>query len=225
MAKKLIEGLIVSCQALPEEPLYGGDTIAKMARAVYLGGAKGIRCLVDDVDVIAEVTEGKLPIIGLIKHTYPDSDAYITPTLQDVKKLMATKCDIIALDCTFAPHPNGEKVEDLVKYIRDHSDKYIMADVATLEEVLYAEKLGVDYISTTLRGYTKDTKDIQIPDISFLKEAHEKVTKSTLVAEGGIFERKDLNAIIENGIKYVVIGTAITRPMMITKYFNEAFQC
>lgn len=223
MAKRLTEGLIVSCQALPDEPLYGGDTIAKMAKAVYQGGAKGIRCLVDDVDIIAETIAHQLPIIGLVKNHYHDSEAFITPTLEDVKRLLATSCDIIALDCTFAVHPHGEKVEDLIAYIRQNSDKYIMADVATLEEVIRAEELGVDYISTTLRGYTTDTRDVKIPDISFMKEAYSKLTKSTLVSEGGIFDRGDLKKILDIGIKYVVIGTAITRPLMITKYFNEAF--
>ena len=74
MAKKLNEGLIVSCQALPDEPLYGGDTIVKMAYAAQLGGATGIRCLVEDIDSIIAKTEGKLPIIGLVKQCYPDSD-------------------------------------------------------------------------------------------------------------------------------------------------------
>lgn len=224
MAKKLTEGLIVSCQALPDEPLYGGDTIQKMAYAVYLGGAKAIRCLLDDVEAIASTLEHRIPIIGLVKKHYEDSDVFITPTLEDVKALMATSCDIIALDCTLDKRPHGESIAEIIAYIRAHSDKYIMADVATMEEIEYAQSLGVDYISTTLRGYTKNTKNIKIPDIMFMQEAFKHVKKATLVAEGGIFSRQDLETIIASGIKYVVIGTAITRPLMITKYFNEVFQ-
>lgn len=224
MAKKLVEGLIVSCQALPDEPLYGGDTIQKVAYAVYLGGAKGIRCLLEDIEAIGSILDHKLPIIGLVKKHYDDSDIFITPTLDDAKALMATSCDIIALDCTLDARPHGESVKDIIDYIRANSDKLIMADVATMEEIEHAQALGVDYISTTLRGYTKSTKNIKIPDILFMKEAFNHVKKATLVAEGGIFDRHDLEIILQSGIKHVVIGTAITRPLMITKYFNEVFQ-
>ncbi len=224
MAKKLNEGLIVSCQALPDEPLYGGDTIVKMAYAAQLGGATGIRCLVEDIDSIIAKTEGKLPIIGLVKQCYPDSDIFITPTIKEAERLIQSKCDIIALDCTLGNRPCGEKLSDIIHYIRQHSKQFIMADVATLDEIIQAEKLGVDYISTTLRGYTNDTKNVKIPDMEFLKQARSVVQKSTLVAEGGIFDRRDLEAIVKLGINYVVIGSAITRPLLITKYFNEVFK-
>lgn len=46
-------GLIVSCQALEEEPLHGPMLMAAMARAVQLGGAVGIRANgPQDVEVI-----------------------------------------------------------------------------------------------------------------------------------------------------------------------------
>lgn len=224
MAKKLVEGLIVSCQALPDEPLHGGDTIQKMAYAVYLGGAKGIRCLAEDVEDIAKVLDHRIPIIGLVKRHYDDSDVFITPTIEDAKTLMATSCDIIALDCTLDKRPHGESAKDIIDYVHTHSDKFVMADVATIEEIEYADSLGVDYISTTLRGYTKNTKHIKIPDVRFMKEAYSLVKNAILVAEGGIFDRHDLEMIVQSGIKHVVIGSAITRPLLIAKYFNEVFQ-
>lgn len=222
---KLNEGLIVSCQALKDEPMYGGDSIKKFAYAAYLAGAKGIRAnTVKDINGIYHKLKGQLPIIGIIKKVYDDSEVYITPTLKEVKKLIKSKCDVIALDATLRYRHNGEKLEDLVNYIRNHSNKLIMADCATLEEAKNAEKLGFDYVSSTLRSYTEKTKGIKIPDIEFTKSLLKEITKTNVIFEGGIDSPQALKNVLNTGVKYVVIGGAITRPLQITKRYLKEFE-
>lgn len=222
MENCLKEGLIVSCQALKEEPLYGGNTMLKMARAAILGGAVGIRA--NSVHDIKMIKKGvNVPVIGLIKCVYPDSEVYITPTIKEVKSLLKTSCDVIALDATNRFRHNGEKLEDLVRFIRQNSNKEIMADISTLEDGLRAEEMGFDYLSSTLCGYTSETKHIKIPDIEFLKELKNKITKSKVIAEGGIGDHIAMNDVVKLGYKTIIIGTAITRPREITASYVDIF--
>ena len=224
MKSILPRGLIVSCQALKDEPLYGGDTMPKMAEAARRGGAVGIRAnTVRDINAIYKHLRGALPIVGLIKQTYGDSPVYITPTLKELKALIRSKCDVIAIDATLRPRPNGESLEELVKYARAHSQKPLLADIATFDEAVNAEKLGFEYVSTTLRGYTEETKGIQIPDLSFCKQLVDTIKQSVIVVEGGVHSFDTLNSILDLGIDHVVIGGAITRPQQITGYFVDVF--
>lgn len=222
---KLNEGLIVSCQALKDEPMYGGDTIKKFAYAAYLAGAKGIRAnTIKDINGIAKKLNHELPIIGIIKAVYPESEVYITPTIKEVKKLIRSKCDVIALDATLRKRPGKDNLLSLVRYIRSHSDKLIMADCATLEEVKNADQIGFDYISSTLRSYTKESAGIKIPDIEFTKEMLNTVKNAKVIFEGGIDSPQTLANVLETGVKYVVIGGAITRPLQITKRYLQEFK-
>lgn len=221
---KIPKGLIVSCQALPDEPLYGKDTMPKMALAAYLGGAVGIRAnTVRDIDAIHAKLKGELPIIGLIKKVYDDSPVYITPTLKEVKSLIKSKCSVIALDATMRKRPGGVTLDFLVDYIRKNSDKAIMADIATYEEAVNAERLGFDLISTTLRSYTEETKGISIPDMEFCKRLYSDIKDSVIVAEGGIHTFNEVDEILNIGIDRIIIGGAITRPMEITKNYVKVF--
>lgn len=223
MSKELQKGLIVSCQALKDEPLYGGNTMAKMALAAKSGGASGIRAnTVRDINMISKYIEGSLPIIGIIKKVYPNSNVYITPTLKEVKSLIASKCDVIALDATFQDRPK-ESLEEVVDYIRSHSDKKIMADISTIEEAKRALELGFDYISSTLCGYTAYTKDKELPNFDLLAAMIKEIDNEKIVAEGGIRNKEQLRKIVKMGIKYVVMGGAITRPLTITSYYQEVF--
>ncbi len=227
MSKGLTKGLTVSCQALPHEPLYGSKIMGKMAIAAKEAGAVGIRSnSVKDINAISKAINATLPIIGLIKQDYNDSKVYITPTLKEVKALIKSKCDIIALDATKQDRPNKESLEALVNYIKTNSNKKIMADISTLEEAIKAEDLGCDYISTTLMGYTDYTKSVVIPNLEQLQIIKNKITKSIVVAEGGIHSFEQLDSIRKIGYEYVVIGGAITRPKEIAtrfiKTFNEA---
>lgn len=214
----LNRGLIVSCQAGEGEPLHGYNIMHYLAKAAVAGGACGIRALYYDVDLIKG--EVNVPVIGLVKKDYEDSEIYITPTKAEIDLVLATKADCIALDATLRARPNGETLEELVTYARQKAPNVeLMADIATVEDAKNAERLGFDYISTTLRGYTAETKNAVLPDVDFVAEVL-KVTKNTkVVAEGGIYETGELAKISALNPYAVVIGSAITRPMLITKRF------
>ena len=141
MANLKEHGLIVSCQAVKGEPLYGLHMMGHFARAAVLGGASGIRAnYVEDINEITEQVD--VPVIGIIKEIYDGSDVYITPTLKEVKALLTTKCSVIALDATDRARPNGEKLEDLIGYIRKNAPHVeIMADCSTYEEAKHADQL------------------------------------------------------------------------------------
>jgi len=218
----LKKGLIVSCQAVKGEPLYGLDIMHHFARAAVLGGAKGIRAnYVSDINAIKN--EVDVPVIGIIKAVYDDSEVYITPTLKEVKELLETGCEVIALDATKRKRPNGETLESLVNYIRENApDVEIMADCSDFEEAKAADKLGFDYIGSTMRGYTEYTKGISIPDYDFLKKMKDELN-AKIIAEGGIWDTAQLEKVLECEPYAVVIGSAITRPMDITKHFANVF--
>ena len=217
----LNRGLIVSCQAGEGEPLHGLGIMRYMARAAKAGGATGIRALYYDVNDIKEEVPD-LPVIGLVKQVYADSPIYITPTIKEVDSVLATKAEVVALDATLRVRPNGETLDEIVNYIRKTApDREIMADIATIEEAVNAEKLGFDYISTTLRGYTDETKGATLPDIDFMREVAATVKKSKVICEGGVYELAEIEKINEINPYAVVIGSAITRPALITKRFNS----
>lgn len=213
---KLRRGLIVSCQAVCGEPLYGYGIMHLFARAAKAGGACGIRALADDIYSIKKETG--LPVIGLVKREYADSEIYITATKAEAEELLNSDCDVICMDATFRMRPNGETLEGLYNYIRERcGNREIMADVSTLEEALNAESLGFDYISTTLRGYTKYTSGLSLPDIDFISECKKRLKKAKLIAEGGISEVSHMEEISKINPYAVVVGSAITRPSIITE--------
>ena len=222
MEQIIPKGLTVSCQALKHEPLYGGDTIPKLALAAKQGGAVGIRAnTVRDINAIYKRLKGSLPVIGLIKQDYPDSPVYITPTFKEAKALIKSKCSVIALDATDRPRPNGITLEELVRFLREHTDKPLMADIATYEEAKRAEELGFDYISTTMRSYTEQTKGIAIPDIDFCKQLKNDIQNAVVIAEGGIHTFEELRQVLDTGIDRVIVGGAITRPQNITRDYAQ----
>lgn len=219
----LKRGLIVSCQAVKGEPLYGYGIMHLFARAAKAGGACGIRALCDDVDSIKD--EVNLPVIGLVKECYEDSEIYITPTKLEVDKLLKTKCDVLCMDATLRSRPGGITLDELYEYARSKADgREIMADVSTVEEAVNADRLGFDYISTTMRGYTPYTKQYQIPDVDFIKECKEKVKNAKVIAEGGVFELSHMEAISKVNPYAVVVGSAITRPSVITERLLSALK-
>lgn len=220
----LKRGLIVSCQAIEGESLHGLGIMKHFAYAAYKGGAVGIRAnSVEDIQDIK--TRVDLPIIGIIKSVYSDSGVYITPTIKEVKELIGSGCDVIALDCTSRKRPHDEKLEDLVEYIRQNAPNVeIMADTADYKDAEYAYKLGFDYIGSTMRGYTDGTRGIEIPDCEFLAKLVKDFPKAHIIAEGGIWEREQLKNVCKTGVYAVVIGSSITRPTDITKRFVEAME-
>ena len=220
---KLNRGLIVSCQAVKGEPLYGLGIMRHFARCAVLGGAVGIRTgYVNEIEDIKQ--EVDVPVIGIIKQEYEGSDVYITPTLKEVKELIASHCDVIALDCTRRARPK-ETLDELVEYIRKNAPgKEIMADCDCMESAEEAARLGFDYIGTTMRGYTAATKGMTIPDYDFIAALVKKFPKVNIIAEGGIWEAGQLEKVWSLGVYAVVIGSAITRPMDITKHFAKVIK-
>ena len=214
--------LVVSCQALPEEPLHSSYIMSRMAVAAKQGGAAGIRAQsVEDINAIMEVYD--LPMIGIIKRNYPDSDVYITASMKEIEELLTTKCQIIALDATDRPRPNGEKTEDLVARIHE-AGRLAMADCSTYEECAKAQEIGFDIISTTLCGYTPYSKKVDGPNFELLKKCVDTLTVP-VIAEGKINTPEDLRRVYEEcGVFSAVVGGAITRPQQITARFVGALK-
>lgn len=221
--KKIKGGLIVSCQALSTEPLCDPYIMTKMAYAAKLGGAVGIRAnTIIDIAAIKKTVD--LPIIGIIKSVYDDSDVYITPTMKEVDELVNAGCEIIATDATKRIRPNGETLEDFFVNVRKkYPNQLFMADTSCFEEGKTAAELGFDLIGTTMAGYTPYTKGRVLPDLELIKKYSSELDKP-IIAEGGIWTPDDLKNVYKNGAFSAVCGTAITRPMDITKRFVKALE-
>lgn len=221
--EKIKGGLIVSCQALASEPLYDSYIMSKMAWAAYLGGAVGIRAnTVVDIKAIKERVD--LPVIGIIKQEYEDSDVYITPTMAEVDALTEIGCDIIALDATDRLHPNGVTLEEFFTEVRaKYPNQLFMADTSCFEEGKKAQALGFDLIGTTMAGYTPYTKGTPLPDFK-LMERYVTELDRPIIAEGGIWVPEELKKTIDIGVHAAVVGTAITRPRDITRHFVDAIK-
>ena len=215
----LPKNLIVSCQALEDEPLHSSYIMSKMALAAYQGGAKGIRAN-SKKDIIEIKKEVDLPVIGIVKRDYTGSDVYITATTKEIDELIESGCEVIAMDATTSRRPE-KSLEELVSYVREKdSNVELMADIATVEEAVIAERLGFDYIGTTLHGYTHDTKGKKVyeNDFAFLKEVMNAVEKP-VIAEGNVATPEMLKRVFELGVYSAVVGGAITRPKDITSKF------
>lgn len=212
-------GLIVSCQALEDEPLFGSGIMPKMALAAKSGGAVGLRANgVDDISNIKKVCH--LPVIGIIKANYPGYEVYITPTMQEVERLIEAEPDIIAIDATARPRPEFEKPEQFISAIKSRCDIPIMADISNYEEGVAAYNSGADVISTTLSSYTPYTADRAKPDLELIKMLVNKLD-IPVIAEGNIQTPNQALACLEAGAYAVVVGGAITRPQLITQRFVE----
>lgn len=215
--------LIVSCQALPHEPLHSSFIMGRMALAAKEGGAYGIRA--NTKEDIAEIqARVDLPVIGIVKRDYEDSKVYITPTMKEINELMEVKPDIIALDATHSLRPGGRTLDEFYREIRNsYPEQLLMADCSTVEEALFADQLGFDFIGTTLVGYTDQSRDLKIEsnDFEIIRQIVAKV-KHRVIAEGNINTPEKAKRVIELGAFSVVVGSIITRPQLITKSFAEA---
>lgn len=214
--------LIVSCQALADEPLHSSFIMGRMAKAAKQGGASGIRANTPD-DIKEIQNQVDLPIIGIIKKDYDDSKVYITPTMDEIDQLVATGVEIIALDATEDLRPNGKNIDDFYKEIKEkYPDQLLMADCSTIAEAIHADELGFDFVGTTLVGYTDQSKGhkIEANDFEILREIIKNV-KAKVIAEGNINTPEKAKRVIELGAYSVVVGSIITRPQVITKNFVD----
>lgn len=219
----LKRSLIVSCQALEDEPLHSSFIMGRMALAAKQGGASGIRAnSVEDIREIKKMVD--LPIIGIIKRNYENSDVFISATMKEIDELMTVRPEIIALDATSSVRPNGESLESFYRAIRQkYPEVSLMADCSTYDEMIEADILGFDYIGTTLVGYTKQSKGdkIEADDFSLIQKAV-RHCKHPIIAEGNINTPEKVKRVLELGVFSVVVGSAITRPQLITETFVAA---
>lgn len=217
--------LVVSCQALPHEPLHSSFIMGRMAVAAKEGGARGIRANTkEDIAEIKSLVD--LPVIGIVKRDYEDSAVYITPTMKEIEELMEVKPEIIALDATGAVRPGGKTLKDFFEEVKKaYPEQLFMADCSTVEEALYADELGFDFIGTTMVGYTPQSKNLKIEtnDFEIIREILEKA-KHPVIAEGNINTPEKVKRVIELGCYSVVVGSIITRPQLITKSFAEVLE-
>ena len=213
-------GLIVSCQALPGEPLYRpeGGVMPLMSEAARRAGAVGIRAngLRDIRDIMARVD---LPLIGIIKKNYEGSEAYITPTMDEVDQLVDAGCPIIALDCTRQSHPGGLTSRQFLAQVRaKYPRQLLMADCSSLEDAVMAAQEGADFVGTTLNGYVKGDTPLDGPNFELARQIVKQVP-APLIAEGRIHTPEQARAMLELGALAVVVGGAITRPLEIARRF------
>lgn len=214
--------VIVSVQAMPNEPLYKEECMMAMMKSVMNGGAKTLR--VAGVRDVKNAKSLNSNVIGITKpDKLPDNwkeVVYITPTTVETQQLIDAGADIIAFDGTSRPRPNNCKLEDIIKLIKANN-RLAMADISTLEEGINCKKLGADVLSTTLSGYTMESlSDSDEPDYDLLKRLVEK-TNMPIILEGRIWEPYQVKKAFDLGAHAVVIGSAITRPQLITKRFIE----
>lgn len=219
--EQISKKLIVSCQALDDEPLHDPYIMSKMALAAKQGGASGIRAnTVKDIQAIKK--EVDLPIIGIIKQDYPGSNVYITPTMTEVDALHQEGVDIIAFDATKQERPDGKTFEQFFSEVKAKYPKQLfMADVSTLDEAISAEQAGVDIVAPTLGGYTPYSEGTVPLE---LLERMVEVVSVPVIAEGNFDTPEKAKKALELGAHAVVVGSAITRPQLITEKFVNAIQ-
>jgi len=221
--EKIKGGLIVSCQALEDEPLHSSFIMARMAYAAMLGGAVGIRA--NSAQDICEIKKNaSIPVIGIIKKDYPDSSVYITPTINEVDALAECGCEIIATDATDRSRHNGETLEQFFSTVRrKYPRQLFMADCSTYNEGMKAAALGFDLIGTTLCGYTEESKNDVAPNYDLISRLVCNSGKP-VIAEGNIWTTEQLQTVKKCGVHAAVVGSAITRPMLITRRFADVMK-
>lgn len=215
--------LVVSCQAYPGEPLRDTDAMRRMALAVLEGGAAGIRAQgLDDIRAIR--AHARAPLIGLWKDG--SEGVYITPTAAHARAVADAGADIVAVDATGRPRPDGRPLAETVAAVHD-AGRLLMADVSTYEEGLRAAELGADLVGTTLSGYTPASaaKPGSAPDLApdlALVERLAAALAVPVIAEGRIHTPADAARALQAGAHAVVVGTAITHPTTLTRWFTDA---
>lgn len=218
--EKLRGGIIVSCQALKEEPLHGSEYMAKMSIAAMQGGAVGIRAN-SGVDIKAIKDTVDLPVIGIVKKNYPNSEVFITPTIHEVEEVVEAGADIIAVDATHRIRPDGKTSREFIEEIkRNFPNVLLMADISILKEGIDAANYGADLVGTTLSGYTEYSPKKEEPDYILLKQLVKEV-EVPVIGEGRIRTPDDAIRCYKHGVWSIVVGAAITRPQEITRWFTD----
>ena len=221
----LENNIIISIQAMPQEPLYEENCMMAMIKSVIeLGGIDAVRLAgCRDIKNVKEKYPNTI-IIGITKpNKIPDNykeAVYITPAVDDCKKIIDAGADIVAFDGTNRKRPNDETTKDLIGFIHS-KNKLAMADIATFDEAKNAYLSGCDIVSTTLSGYTAETQNNSDgPDFELVKKIKENLKIFTIL-EGRIWEKQDIIKAFDCECDSVVIGSAVTRPQLIAKRFKN----
>lgn len=217
--KNIQNGLIVSCQALHGNPLRGPSHMSAMALAAELGGAVAIRAD-GPIDIAAIKEKVHIPVIGIYKTERSLNTPFITPSFEHAQEIAKLGVEIIALDATQRPRPNGVVLKDLIARIKSELNTLVMADIATLEEGVLAAEYGADIVATTLSGYTSYSPLTQGPDLELIRNL-KKETDVPIIAEGRFTSPQDVAMGIEAGAHAVVIGKAITNVQFSTNRFIQ----
>lgn len=216
-------GLIVSVQAYPGEPLRNPETMAQMSRACELGGAAAIRCQgLSDISAIKGRVD--IPVIGLWKEGH--EGVYITPTLRHALAVVNAGADVVALDATDRPRPDGRTFAQTVSELRAQAETLVMADCMTIDDIRNAVACGCDLVSTTL-SHNKPAIQTTLeegPDIALLQQATSEYPDLPIICEGHVHTPADAKAAIDAGAWAVVVGTAITHPTSLTSWFKAALE-
>lgn len=215
--------LIVSVQAYQGEPMRHPETMAQVARACELGGAAAIRCQgLSDIAAIKGRVE--VPVIGLWKEGH--EGVYITPTLRHALACVNAGSDVVALDATDRPRPDGRTFEETVSALRARTDTLIMADCMTIEDIRRGVAAGCDFVSTTL-SHNKPAIDTTLddgPDLPILRQAVQEFPGFPVICEGHVHTPEDARSAMDAGAWAVVVGTAITHPTSVTGWFRAALE-
>jgi N-acylglucosamine-6-phosphate 2-epimerase len=209
--------IVVSCQAAADNPLHGPGSMALMARAAVAGGAKAIRAN-GPVDVAAIRAAVEVPILGINKLGDPRG-VFITPDVASAVEVAVAGAAVVALDGTRRPRPDGRSLRDHVAEIRQRLDVELMADVDSLEAGVAAREAGVDLVATTLSGYTGGAVP-EGPDVALVAQLA-RALDCPVIGEGRYWTTDDVKAGFDAGAYAIVVGTAITNPMAITRRFVE----
>lgn len=213
---KIKGGLIVSCQAREGWPMYGTEIMVAFAKAAQQGGACGIRAT-EPQNIKAIKNEVSLPMIGIFKQWYQGYEVYITPTYESAVAVIEAGAEIVAMDGTKRKRPSNEALADIIEKIhKNYPNILVMADCDSLESGKYAQKCGADIVSTTMAGYTEATNKQKSFSPKLVNKLKENLSVP-IIAEGHISNAEELHAAYKSGADSVVIGTAITRPEIITK--------
>jgi N-acylglucosamine-6-phosphate 2-epimerase len=213
-------GLIVSCQAEGNSPFNSPDGVTLFARAAVNGGAVAIRS--EGVEKTSSIIKAvSVPVIGLIKSHFDDGFVRITGTMKEVEQLAGIGTNIIAIDGTFRLR-EGLTGPDFIAKAKAAFNCIVMADIATVREAEACAAAGADCVSTTLSGYTPETQHSHDgPDIELVQKLASSLTVP-VIAEGRINTPSLAAQMSSAGAWSIVVGSAITRPTEITKWFVES---
>ncbi len=213
--------LVISCQAPADSPLHEPAMIAAIAQACVNQGAAGIRI---DSPAHIKAVRAKLadiPLIGLWKRVFSDSEVYITPRIEEAIAVAEAGADIVAIDATTRPRPDGQTLTDLIQAIHAQTGKLVMADLDSYESAIAAVDAGADILGTTLYGYTKDTEHLSPPGFDLLQQLANHFDLP-IICEGGIATPAMMTKAFGLGADCVVVGTAITGVDLLAKSFQDA---